>query len=86
MAAASGGGEGGALPRPFFPLSSSVRRVKVVIQTQDMHPGVASGAVPRYTFRNAWGRLVKEGGLAALWHGNLPYTFRHVPPSSQDTV
>lgn len=36
-----------------------LHRLKVIMQTQDGHPSVASGKIPRYTLVHSFGRLIK---------------------------
>jgi hypothetical protein len=35
--------------------------------------------VARYSFTQAFRRLLHEQGLVGLWRGNVPYLLRHVP-------
>jgi solute carrier family 25 (adenine nucleotide translocator) protein 4/5/6/31 len=43
---------------------------------------LCAGQVQRYTFGGAVPRLLREGGVAALWHGNTSYMLRHVPSTT----
>jgi len=57
-----------------------IERVKLLIQTQDANPKIASGEVPRYTgIVNCFSRVSKEQGVAALWRGNLANVIRYFP-------
>jgi len=55
-------------------------RVKLLIQTQDANPRIASGEIPRYTgIVNCFVRVSKEQGTAAFWRGNLANVVRYFP-------
>jgi len=57
-----------------------IERVKLIIQTQDANPKIASGEVPRYTgIVNCFSRVTKEQGVGALWRGNLANVIRYFP-------
>jgi hypothetical protein len=48
-------------------------RVKLLIQTQDANPKIASGEVPRYTgIINCFQRVTNEQGFNSLWSVFLP--------------
>merc|ERR1712216_1116326 len=63
-----------------------IERVKLLIQTQDANPRIASGEIPRYTgILNCFTRVSKEQGVGAFWRGNMPTwcgTSRHRPSTS----
>ena len=42
-------------------------QVKSLLQTQDALPAVSSGRIARFTFANAFSRIVKEQGVLSLW-------------------
>ncbi len=47
--------------------------MKLLIQTQDANPKIASGEVPRYTgIVNCFTRVSNEQGFGALWCVNQP--------------
>merc|ERR1712216_1082446 len=49
-----------------------IERVKLLIQTQDANPRIASGEIPRYTgILNCFTRVSKEQGVGAFWRGNM---------------
>ena len=55
-------------------------RVKLLIQTQDANPKIASGEVPRYTgIVNCFVRVSNEQGVNSLWRGNLANVIRYFP-------
>mmetsp|Transcript_44616 Transcript_44616/g.105699 ORF Transcript_44616/g.105699 Transcript_44616/m.105699 type:complete len:318 (+) Transcript_44616:532-1485(+) len=57
-----------------------IERVKLLIQTQDANPRIASGEVPRYTgIVNCFTRVSAEQGVAAFWRGNLANVVRYFP-------
>eukprot|EP00281_Chroomonas_sp_CCMP1168_P019352 CAMPEP_0206229568 /NCGR_PEP_ID=MMETSP0047_2-20121206/9773_1 /ASSEMBLY_ACC=CAM_ASM_000192 /TAXON_ID=195065 /ORGANISM="Chroomonas mesostigmatica_cf, Strain CCMP1168" /LENGTH=304 /DNA_ID=CAMNT_0053652889 /DNA_START=46 /DNA_END=960 /DNA_ORIENTATION=+ len=57
-----------------------IERVKLLIQTQDANPRIASGEVPRYTgIVSCFTRVAKEQGTSALWRGNLANVIRYFP-------
>jgi solute carrier family 25 (adenine nucleotide translocator) protein 4/5/6/31 len=57
-----------------------IERVKLLIQTQDANPMIASGQVARYTgIVNCFTRVAKEQGVASLWRGNLANVIRYFP-------
>ncbi|KAJ3303984.1 hypothetical protein HDV03_003222 [Kappamyces sp. JEL0829] len=61
-------------------LTAPIERVKLIIQTQDANPRILSGEVPRYTgIGNAFVRISREQGIAALWRGNIPNVVRYFP-------
>lgn len=60
--------------------TAPIERVKLILQTQDAHPLIKSGEVPRYTgIGNAFTRVYQEQGLAAFWRGNLTNVLRYFP-------
>ena len=55
-------------------------RVKLLIQTQDANPRIASGEIPRYTgILNCFTRVSKEQGVGAFWRGNMANVVRYFP-------
>jgi solute carrier family 25 (adenine nucleotide translocator) protein 4/5/6/31 len=57
-----------------------IERVKLLIQTQDANPRIASGEIPRYTgIVNCFTRVSKEQGMGAFWRGNLANVVRYFP-------
>jgi solute carrier family 25 (adenine nucleotide translocator) protein 4/5/6/31 len=57
-----------------------IERVKLLLQTQDANPKIASGEVPRYTgVINCFARVSKEQGFFSLWRGNLANVIRYFP-------
>merc|ERR1712216_481931 len=57
-----------------------IERVKLLIQTQDANPRIASGEIPRYTgIMNCFVRVSKEQGVGAFWRGNLANVVRYFP-------
>jgi len=57
-----------------------IERVKLIIQTQDANPKIASGEIPRYTgIVNCFSRVANEQGVASLWRGNLANVIRYFP-------
>jgi len=57
-----------------------IERVKLLIQTQDANPKIASGEIPRYTgIVNCFTRVSAEQGVASLWRGNLANVVRYFP-------
>jgi len=61
-------------------LVAPIERVKLLIQTQDANPRIASGEIPRYTgIVNCFVRVSKEQGTAAFWRGNLANVVRYFP-------
>ncbi|KAJ1494004.1 putative mitochondrial ADP/ATP translocase [Baffinella frigidus] len=57
-----------------------IERVKLIIQTQDANPKIASGEVARYKgISDTFSRVVKEQGVNALWRGNLANVIRYFP-------
>merc|ERR1719436_198829 len=71
------GGFSGALAKT---VSAPIERVKLLIQTQDTIPSIASGKVPRYTgIINCAVRVYTEQGLHSFWRGNLPHVLRYFP-------
>jgi len=58
----------------------SAERVKLLIQTQDANPRIASGEIPRYTgIVNCFTRVAKEQGMGAFWRGNMANVVRYFP-------
>jgi solute carrier family 25 (adenine nucleotide translocator) protein 4/5/6/31 len=71
------GGFSGALAKK---ISAPIERVKLLIQTQDRIPSIASGEVPRYAgIIDCAVRVYQEQGLKAFWRGNLPNVLRYFP-------
>jgi hypothetical protein len=57
-----------------------IERVKLLLQTQDANPKIASGEVPRYSgVVNVLVRVSKEQGVGALWRGNAANVLRYFP-------
>lgn len=57
-----------------------IERVKLLLQTQDANPRIASGEIPRYTgVINCFTRVSAEQGVASLWRGNLANVIRYFP-------
>lgn len=57
-----------------------IERVKLLLQTQDANPKIASGEVPRYTgVINCLTRVSAEQGVGALWRGNMANVIRYFP-------
>ncbi|EWM25443.1 adp atp [Nannochloropsis gaditana] len=57
-----------------------IERVKLLLQTQDANPKIASGEVPRYSgVVNVLVRVSKEQGVSALWRGNAANVLRYFP-------
>ena len=57
-----------------------IERVKLLLQTQDANPKIASGEVPRYTgVVNVLTRVSAEQGVSALWRGNAANVLRYFP-------
>jgi solute carrier family 25 (adenine nucleotide translocator) protein 4/5/6/31 len=57
-----------------------IERVKLLIQTQDANPRIASGEIPRYTgIVNCFSRVSSEQGVSAFWRGNLANVVRYFP-------
>lgn len=57
-----------------------IERVKLLLQTQDANPRIASGEIPRYTgVINCFARVSAEQGVASLWRGNLANVIRYFP-------
>jgi solute carrier family 25 (adenine nucleotide translocator) protein 4/5/6/31 len=57
-----------------------IERVKLLLQTQDANPKIASGEIPRYTgVINCFKRVSAEQGVSSLWRGNLANVIRYFP-------
>jgi len=57
-----------------------IERVKLLLQTQDANPKIASGEIPRYTgIVNCFSRVAAEQGFWSLWRGNLANVIRYFP-------
>jgi solute carrier family 25 (adenine nucleotide translocator) protein 4/5/6/31 len=57
-----------------------IERVKLLLQTQDANPKIASGEVPRYTgVINCFTRVSAEQGVGSLWRGNMANVIRYFP-------
>jgi len=55
-------------------------RVKLLIQTQDANPRIASGEIARYTgIVNCFTRVSNEQGVGAFWRGNMANVVRYFP-------
>jgi len=71
------GGVSGAFAKTC---TAPIERVKLLIQTQDANPRIASGEIPRYTgIVNCFVRVSKEQGVGAFWRGNLANVVRYFP-------
>lgn len=54
--------------------------MKLIIQTQDANPKIASGEVARYNgIADTFTRVSKEQGVGALWRGNMANVIRYFP-------
>lgn len=74
------GGSSGVIAKT---VAAPIERVKLLIQTQDRIPDIASGNVPRYSgIRNCFVRVIREQGLPSLWRGNLPNVLRYFPTAA----
>jgi solute carrier family 25 (adenine nucleotide translocator) protein 4/5/6/31 len=61
-------------------IDAPIERVKLLLQTQDANPRIASGEIHRYTgIVNCFERVSKEQGTAAFWRGNLANIVRYFP-------
>jgi len=61
-------------------LVAPIERVKLIIQTQDANPKIASGEVARYNgIADTFTRVSKEQGVGALWRGNMANVIRYFP-------
>ena len=61
-------------------IDAPIERVKLLLQTQDANPRIASGEIPRYTgIVNCFERVSKEQGTAAFWRGNFANIVRYFP-------
>lgn len=57
-----------------------IERVKLLLQTQDANPRIASGEVPRYTgVINCFTRVSAEQGVSSFWRGNMANVVRYFP-------
>jgi len=57
-----------------------IERVKLLLQTQDANPRIASGEIPRYTgVVNCFTRVSAEQGVASFWRGNMANVIRYFP-------
>merc|ERR1711871_1308332 len=71
------GGVSGAIAKTC---TAPIERVKLIIQTQDANPRIASGEVARYTgIGNCFTRVYQEQGLGAFWRGNFVNVIRYFP-------
>merc|ERR1712072_197660 len=71
------GGVSGAVSKT---ITAPIERVKLVIQTQDANPRIASGEVARYTgIGNCFTRIQQEQGTKAFWRGNGTNIIRYFP-------
>ncbi|KAJ1487851.1 mitochondrial carrier domain-containing protein [Baffinella frigidus] len=53
-------------------IATPIERVKLILQTQDANPTIASGAVARYQgFGGTLARIASEQGVTSLWRGTL---------------
>lgn len=61
-------------------LVAPIERVKLILQTQDSNPRIASGEIPRYTgIGNCFVRVAREQGMASFWRGNMANVVRYFP-------
>lgn len=73
---AAGGVAGGISKTVVAP----IERVKLLLQTQDSHPKIRSGEMPRYKgIIDCFQRVVAEQGFASLWRGNMANVVRYFP-------
>lgn len=73
---AAGGTAGGISKTIVAP----IERVKLLLQTQDANPLIASGQIPRYTgIMNCFTRVAREQGVSSFWRGNLANVIRYFP-------
>merc|ERR1712159_847398 len=71
------GGTSGAIAKTC---TAPIERVKLIIQTQDANPRIASGEIPRYTgIGNCFTRVAAEQGIGAFWRGNFVNILRYFP-------
>lgn len=57
-----------------------IERVKLLLQTQDANPRIASGEIPRYTgVVNCFSRVSAEQGVGSFWRGNMANVIRYFP-------
>lgn len=57
-----------------------IERVKLLLQTQDANPRIASGEIARYTgVINCFKRVSAEQGVNSLWRGNTANVIRYFP-------
>lgn len=57
-----------------------IERVKLLLQTQDSHPDIKSGKLPRYTgIVDCFGRVAREQGVSSYWRGNFANCIRYFP-------
>eukprot|EP01068_Selenidium_serpulae_P008307 Selendium_serpulae@DN4950_c0_g2_i1.p1 len=57
-----------------------IERVKLILQTQDSIPDIASGKVSKYSgIGNCFARVSKDQGVLSLWRGNLANVVRYFP-------
>lgn len=73
---AAGGVAGGISKTIVAP----IERVKLLLQTQDANPAIASGQVPRYAgIADCFSRVAREQGIGSFWRGNLANVIRYFP-------
>jgi len=61
-------------------LVAPIERVKILLQIQDAHKKVESGAHKKYTgIGDCFTRVFKEEGITAFWRGNLANVIRYFP-------
>ena len=57
-----------------------IERVKLLLQTQDSHPDILSGKIPRYKgISDCFCRVTREQGLTSFWRGNVANCVRYFP-------
>lgn len=77
LADLAAGGTAGAISKTAV---APIERVKLLLQTQDSNPRIASGEIPRYTgIVNCFTRVTAEQGMASFWRGNLANVVRYFP-------
>jgi solute carrier family 25 (adenine nucleotide translocator) protein 4/5/6/31 len=73
---AAGGVAGGISKTVVAP----IERVKLLLQTQDSHPLIRSGEMPRYKgIIDCFSRVASEQGIVSFWRGNMANVIRYFP-------
>ena len=61
-------------------LIAPLERVKILLQTQDVHKKIREGKIKKYSGTvDCFTRVVKEEGFLKLWRGNLANIIRYFP-------